>query len=280
MAGSRYLAGAAAMVLFAAMGIFPLAGPSPDVASITPQTVLIPAGGFDYRPAGVYRRDGAEVDAPIERRTASEPLEIMKYHVTRAEYARCVADGACQAVEGAGLQEDGDKPQVDVSFRDARAYAAWLSDRTGEIWRLPTDAEWARAAAERMVDDGLDAAAERLNGGPAARWLASYDRATRLRPAPDLDLRASGAWGENSLGVADLSGNIWEWTTGCSVTARVDEAGNILERNRYCGVRIAEGRHRAVIIDFVRDAKRGGCAVGLPPDYLGFRLVRARPAMT
>jgi len=42
----------------------------------------------------------------------------------------------------------------------------------------------------------------------------------------------------------------------------------------YGGVRIAGGRHRAAIIDFVRDASVGGCAVGLPPDHLGFRLVR------
>jgi hypothetical protein len=37
---------------------------------------------------------------------------------------------------------------------------------------------------------------------------------------------------------------------------------------------VVEGRHRAVVIDFVRDASAGGCAAGVPPDHLGFRLVR------
>jgi hypothetical protein len=34
-----------------------------------------------------------------------------------------------------------------------------------------------------------------------------------------------------------------------------------------------EGQHRAYVTDFIRDAKAGGCAVGVPPDNLGFRLV-------
>jgi hypothetical protein len=50
----------------------------------------------------------------------------------------------------------------------------------------------------------------------------------------------------------------------------------VLEATAVCGARIAEGRHRAVVIDFVRDARSGGCAAGLPPEYLGFRLVRDR----
>jgi hypothetical protein len=46
-----------------------------------------------------------------------------------------------------------------------------------------------------------------------------------------------------------------------------------------CGVRVVEGRHRTYVSDFIRDARAGGCAVGVPPSNLGFRLVRdAAPA--
>ena len=41
-----------------------------------------------------------------------------------------------------------------------------------------------------------------------------------------------------------------------------------------CGVRVAEGAHRAYVTDFIRDARAGGCAQGVPPANLGFRLVR------
>jgi hypothetical protein len=38
---------------------------------------------------------------------------------------------------------------------------------------------------------------------------------------------------------------------------------------------VVEGRHRAYVTNFVRDARAGGCAVGVPPANLGFRLVRS-----
>ena len=47
-----------------------------------------------------------------------------------------------------------------------------------------------------------------------------------------------------------------------------------MKENANCGVRVAEGAHRAYVTDFIRDARAGGCASGVPPNNLGFRLVR------
>jgi hypothetical protein len=38
-------------------------------------------------------------------------------------------------------------------------------------------------------------------------------------------------------------------------------------------VRVVEGQHRSYVTDFIRDARAGGCAAGIPPTNLGFRLV-------
>ena len=57
---------------------------------------------------------------------------------------------------------------------------------------------------------------------------------------------------------------------------RLDDAGQAISTNSNCGVRVVEGQHRTYITDFIRDARAGGCAVGIPPDNLGFRLVRER----
>jgi len=43
-----------------------------------------------------------------------------------------------------------------------------------------------------------------------------------------------------------------------------------------CGVHVVEGFHRTYMSNFIRDGKSGGCAVGTPPDNLGFRLVHDR----
>jgi len=54
----------------------------------------------------------------------------------------------------------------------------------------------------------------------------------------------------------------------------LDDAGAVARTTANCGVRIAEGAHRAYVTDFIRDARAGRCAAGTPPDNLGFRLVR------
>jgi hypothetical protein len=43
--------------------------------------------------------------------------------------------------------------------------------------------------------------------------------------------------------------------------------------NTNCGVRVVEGAHRTYMTDFIRDPRTGGCAAGVPPANLGFRLV-------
>ena len=235
------------------------AGPSVP----SPEIVEVPAGSWDWRPAGVWRQDGRQVDPPLRHLSTDEPLRIMRFQVSRGDYAICVAEGACLAAESGPA----DEPQTDVSWHDASAYAAWLSERTGDDWRLPTDAEWQRAAAERFADDALGESADF-----AGRWLAKYEQEASVES--DATLRPRGGWGENSQGLADLAGSVWEWTADCPVTGTLDPTGEEASRDYFCGARVVEGRHRAVVIDFVQDASAGGCAAGVPPDHLGFRLVR------
>lgn len=241
------------------------AGGAPPVAG--PETVTVPPGSWAWRPSGDWRRAGREVDPALVRLASDRPLRIMRHQVSRGDYAACVAAGSCPAVDG-GAGDPG-LPQTAISWHDATAYAAWLSAATGAIWRLPTDAEWQRAAAERFADDAVGESAD-----PAARWVAAYAREVELRGEADATLRPRGGWGENSLGVADLAGNVWEWTDECVANVLLDPDGAVARREAFCGARIAEGRHRATIIDFVRDARSGGCGAGVPPDYLGVRLVR------
>ena len=54
----------------------------------------------------------------------------------------------------------------------------------------------------------------------------------------------------------------------------LDDAGEAISKKANCGVRVAEGQHRTYVTDFIRDARAGGCAAGVPPSNLGFRLVR------
>jgi formylglycine-generating enzyme required for sulfatase activity len=159
-----------------------------------------------------------------------------------------------------------------VSWRDAHAYAAWLSRRTGENYRLPTDEEWAYAAGSRWQDDSLPVD----SSDPSKGWLARYERESSLKSAEiDSKPRPLGAFGANENGLLDVAGNVWEWTNTCFVRTALNEAGKPTSKSTVnCGVRVVEGQHRAYVTDFIRDARAGGCAAGVPPSNLGFRLVR------
>ncbi|WP_406858427.1 SUMF1/EgtB/PvdO family nonheme iron enzyme [Alsobacter sp. KACC 23698] len=255
----------------------PLAGATglahlPTAPSERPAVVMVAPGAFQYRVAGDFAVAGRTVNAPLRTYAFSKPLIVMQRQVSAAEFDRCVAAGGCDRRSG-GEGGRPDLPAIGVSWQDATAYAAWFSRQTGEAWRLPTDVEWAYAAQERfhddavLGDDGTDSFTQ--------RWLAKYEQESARPAFAEKAPRPIGGFGVNRRGLADLAGNVWEWTDTCFLRQGLDAAGEPTgPRTVNCGVRVVEGQHRAYVTDFVRDARAGGCSVGAPPTNLGFRLVR------
>jgi formylglycine-generating enzyme required for sulfatase activity len=243
-----------------------------DIAAFVDQPALIELapGSVRYRAAGDFVRGGKPAVAPLVTIRTTRPLAIMKHQVSGADYQRCVTEKACRTLPS-DVAVAADRPVVMVSWRDADAYAAWLSRKTGETYRLPTDEEWAYAAGSRYQDDSLP-----VDGNdPSKGWLARYERESSLKSAEiDSKPRPLGAFGANENGLLDVAGNVWEWTNTCFVRTVLDESGKAVSTTANCGVRVVEGQHRAYVTDFVRDARAGGCAAGVPPSNLGFRLVR------
>jgi formylglycine-generating enzyme required for sulfatase activity len=230
-----------------------------------PDLVDLPAASFSYRSSGEFTRDGRTVTAPLVMATIPQTLAFMRHQVSAAEYRRCVEAGACPRLNRD--QAPADRPVVKVSWRDANAYAVWLSRETGEQFRLPTDEEWAYAAASRFKDDAI---AETNDPG---QWrLAAYAR--DRDGDTDREVQPIGAFGANENKLLDIAGNVWEWTDTCFTRHALDARGETVASTVHCGVRVAEGRHRAYMTDFVRDARSGGCTAGASPNNLGFRLVR------
>jgi formylglycine-generating enzyme required for sulfatase activity len=255
--------------------------PLPDLVELAP-------GAFPYREPGDLWRDGQPGRAPRQTVQNAGRLRIMRHQVTAADYHRCVKAHACLAVDEEALP---DRPVVKVSWRDAEAYAAWLTRSTGLPFRLPSDREWAYAAGSRLVDEDEPVGPDSTD--PGQRLLTLYDkdaeRSTRLATGRDTAGNAGrdsvrdigldktpqpiGTFGANEHGLLDVAGNVWEWTDTCFARTTLDALGNLEANVVNCGVRLVEGRHRAYLPDFIRDARAGGCAVGTPPSAIGFRLV-------
>ena len=233
-----------------------------------PVIVEIAAGIFAYREAGDFTRGGQQAEAPLRALQFDRPLHIMREQVSSADYQLCVADGACRALDKDVVIAP-DRPVVQVNWHDAEAYAVWLSRKTSQHYRLPSDEEWAFAAGSKFADDGLAVDPD----DPAKRLISRYERESD-RDLADTAAYPFGKFGINEHGVLDLAGNVWEWTSTCFVRSALDQHGSIGRHNANCGVRIAEGAHRAYVTAFIRDARAGGCATGVPPANLGFRLVR------
>ncbi|MFA7438650.1 formylglycine-generating enzyme family protein [Castellaniella sp.] len=239
-------------------------------ASASPAVVAIPSGSFEYQAAGEFLDQGMPVDPPRVAGEVGDGVLIMQRQVSQAEYAECVQAGACKRLDKAFRRlESPEHPAVGVSWADATAYAAWLSKKTGQAWRLPIYEEWVRAAAERYREEG---ALPSDPDNPAVRWLAEYRREIQRRQGRVKPPQPFGHFGLNALGLSDVGGNVWEWTDTCFASHSVGPLP--LPPRENCGVRILAGAHVAAMADFIRDPRNGACSIGLPPANLGFRLVR------
>lgn len=235
------------------------------------ETVGIAATVIDYPLPGEFLVEGRPATAPSAK-VEIPAFRIMKRQVGLADYDLCVAEGACRPADARPNPRD--VPVTGVSWLDAQAYASWYSRGTGASWRLPTALEAAVAAGERFGGETFTAQADDP-ANPAVRWLRRYREEAAAKRPPDPEPKPFGHYGPNSMGIEDFGGNVWEWTSTCY--ERVTLAGDrrtVLSQTQNCGVHVLEGRHRAYMSNFVRDGKSGGCAVGTPPENLGFRLVR------
>ncbi len=266
---------AATLVAFAspiAATVVPPGSFMPEAATSVAGIVHIAPAGFTYRLAGDFSKDARPATAPLRHVRLESDLSIMKRQVTAAEYAVCVNEGGCAALVSSPAAAD--RPVVGVSWRDATAYAKWLSHKTGMSYRLPTDEEWVFAAATRAKDDALPLVES--SDDPSKLWLARYEsEASKARPVATVP-QPIGSFGENENGLLDVAGNVWEWTDSCFVRATIEASGTTRATATNCGVRVVQGAHRTYMTDFIRDPRTGGCAAGVPPANLGFRLVLER----
>jgi formylglycine-generating enzyme required for sulfatase activity len=138
-----------------------------------------------------------------------------RYPVTVAEYAYALdagADGAREPVNWSSQRAFLLHPVSGLTWYDASAYAQWLTEQTGASWRLPSEAEWEKAARGtdgRIYPWGNSWDPERINA-----WeVKSGGEPVGSRPDGDTTAVDAYPLGASPYGVMDLVGNVAQWTS-------------------------------------------------------------------
>ena len=244
-----------------------------------PEMVVIPAGSFEMgspeSEEGRYANEG-----PAHRVEIGEPFAAGVYEVTREEYGAFVSEtghaggtscwvytgGEWKEREGMGWRnpgyaQTGRDPVVCVSWRDAQAYVRWLSGKTGEEYRLLSEAEWeyaARAETTTRYSFGDDITPSEANYGGNIR---------KTQPV--------GSYRANGYGLYDMHGNVWEWVQDCwhGSYEGAPSNGDAWERGD-CSRRFLRGGSWSFNPRNLRAASRNWDSAGGRSGYDGFRVAR------
>ena len=251
-----------------------------------PEMVVVPPGSFmmgsPRTPRGMYLDEG-----PRHEATIGYPLAVGVFEVTFAEWDACVRGGGCVGYrpDDQGLGR-GRRPVINVSWEDATRYVAWLSEQTGEDYRLPSEAEWefaARAGTETAWYWGEDPTEQCRYANGFDRDLAEELRAEEVRirvvPASCADgydgVAPVGSFEPNGFGLHDVAGNVWEWTNDCwNESYAGAPADGSAWTNGYCVPRVVRGGSWNSPAGLLRSAFRDGIPRRDRGFNVGFRVAR------
>jgi formylglycine-generating enzyme required for sulfatase activity len=184
---------------------------------IGPEMVVVPAGSFmmgsspseiaalkrEY-PKGLY-----DIEGPQRTVSIRTSFAVARFPTTFDEWDAAITHGGC----GGYLPSDegwgrGTRPVINVSWNDAQAYVAWLSDRTGKAYCLLSEAEWeycCRAGTTTPFWWGMSISPTQANYTGRAAFGGGSTGEYRRRTLP-VDSFDPNAWG-----LYQVHGNVQEW---------------------------------------------------------------------
>ena len=227
-----------------------------------PTMIVLPAGSFTM---GSLADDISEPDELPQQEIEIARLAVSKYEITVSEYQVCVRAGYCSvSVSEDERKRNGLKPMGNLSWEDAVSYADWLSEMTGENYRLLSEAEWEYAA--RSGTDTTYSYGDEITTKQANFKGDAYRGSTM----------SVGSFDANAFGLYDMHGNVWEWVLDCyrDTLAGQPETGDAFY-DADCSERVLRGGSYTNVPHLLRSANR----VRIKPmdrDFnIGFRIARS-----
>jgi formylglycine-generating enzyme required for sulfatase activity len=162
------------------------------------EMVVVPAGSFSMG-------SSSQFENPIHTVRIEKPFAIAKHEVTFEEWDRCVDEGGCKHRPDDRAWGREKRPVINVTWTDAKEFAAWMSQKTGHTYRLPSEAEWEYAA----------------RGGVNTPYWWGRDIGTKQANCRDCKVDNTqqtlpvGSFKANPFGLHDTAGNAAEWVEDC-----------------------------------------------------------------
>ena len=240
----------------------------PDGA-IGPEMTVAPAGVF--RMGCLDARRCPLDELPVHEVRVARPFALSTREVTHAEYFRFARPRKRLDPTWA------DRPATHLTWAEAAAYAAWLAERTGAAYRLPSEAEWewvARAGTTTAYAWG-----DEMEGGRARCHECPWPQPTGLdvlgttkRP---VWVWTVGAYPANLWGFHDMHGNAAEWTADCWHPDHLGApADGSARTDGDCSRRVVRGGSYDTPQTALRSSARVGKAAGERYLDVGFRVLR------
>lgn len=227
-----------------------------------PEMVVVPPGEFE-----MGSRE-APFESPPHRVTIARPFAIERRETTFAEWDACVADRSCKYLADDRGWGRGNQPVIGVNWEDARAFVDWLTQKTGQRYRLPSEAEWeyaARAGTTSTYWWGKDV-------GKANANCENCDTTPLRKTVP------VGSFRPNGFGLYDTAGNAYEWVEDCwnDTYAKAPKDGSAW-LSGTCSQRVLRGGSFANKANAATSAARFRYDLDVRYYANGFRVVRDLP---
>lgn len=228
-----------------------------------PEMVVVPAG--TYFMGGSSSEPGREnwqkeIESPRVKVAIERPIAVGRGAISFRQWDMCVADGGCGRAPPDNGWGRGDLPVVNVTWKEAVGYTAWLSRKTGKPYRLLSEAE-----REYVARAGT--ATPFWFGKTASPKFANY---LWDRTMPINDLKA------NPWGIFHVHGNANEWTADCWNASHQGHPGGAAPRlSGNCDRRVVKGGSWFNVEGLIRAASRSGLNADASYQTVGFRIARS-----
>jgi formylglycine-generating enzyme required for sulfatase activity len=223
------------------------------------ELVVVPSGDF------VMGSNDNPAEAPPHHVVIAQPFAVGRREVTFAEWDLCVAADVCKYTPSDHGWGRGERPVIDVSWEDTKPFITWLSQKSGQTYRLLTEAEWEYASRAGTVSSywwGKDV------GAAKAKCLeCGGDPAKQTVP--------TGSFRPNGFGLFDTSGNAAEWVQDCwNASYRGAPQDGSAWNTGDCGLHVLRGGSFANKANAVRSASRFRYDFDVRYYANGFRVAR------